>query len=60
MDIAGLSAVMSQNNLQQQVSLSVTKMALNVQKDQGALIASLAGQTPAPHPYLGASVDISA
>lgn len=61
MDIAGLSAVMSQSNLQQQVGLSVTKMAMGVTQNEGDLITALAGQTtPAPHPYLGSSVDIKA
>lgn len=60
MDIAAMSAVMSQSNVQQQVGLSVTKMAMGVAQNQGDLIASLASQTPAPHPYLGSTVDIQA
>ena len=58
MDIAALSVVMSQSNIQQQASLSVMKMAMGVQKNTGDLITNLAGQAaPSAQPYLGANFD---
>jgi len=61
MDIAAMSVVLSQNNIQQQAGLSVTKMAIGVETTTADFIASLAGQTtPAIHPFLGAQLDIKA
>ena len=61
MDIAAMSVVLSQSNIQQQAGLSVTKMAMGVDTNAGDFIASLAGQTTPPvHPFLGAQLDIKA
>jgi len=65
MDIAAVSMALSQNNLQQQASISIMKMAMGVANDQGNSIAALANDTPkvsesSVRPYLGAAVDIQA
>jgi len=61
MDIAAVSVALSQNNIQQQAGLSVTKMAMGVDMNTGDFIASLAGQTtPSVHPFLGDQLDIKA
>lgn len=64
MDIAALSVAMSQNNLQQDLGVSVMKMALNQIGDQGTVLSDMMGDTKsmelAAEPYLGSNVDISA
>jgi len=61
MDIAAMSVVLNQSNVQQQAGISVAKMAMGVEQTKGDLISSLAGQTtPSVHPYLGAQLDIKA
>ena len=61
MNIPVVSLALSQNNIQQQATLSIMKMAMGVETNTGDAIASLAGQTtPSVHPYLGSQVDIQA
>jgi len=61
MDIAAVSVALSQNNIQQQASLSVAKIAMGVDINAGDAIAALAGQpTQSIHPSMGAIVDIKA
>lgn len=64
MDIAALSVGMSQNKLQQDLGISMMKMAMNQMSDQGDALAEMMGDTKsmelAAQPYLGSNVDISA
>ena len=61
MDIAAMSTVLSQSNVQQQASLSIMKMAMGVETTSGDLITALAGQpTQSIHPILVANLDIQA
>lgn len=65
MDIAAMSVAFSQSNVQQQVGLSVMKMALGVEATNGDSIASLvSGATKAMEssvqPNIGANLDIGA
>lgn len=64
MDIAALSVGMSQNKLQQNLGISVMKMAMNQMGDQGDALAEMMGDTKsmelAAEPYLGSNIDISA
>lgn len=57
MDIAALSIVQNQGELQQQASIAVLKMAMDVVTDQGNAITALA-QELSVYPYLGANIDI--
>ena len=63
MDIAALSVLMSQGQVQQQAGVSVMKMAMNVAETQGNMMTSLLGETAkilemSVQPHLGGSVDI--
>ena len=64
MDIAALSVGMSQNKLQQDLGISVMKMAMNQVSDQGDALAEMMSDTKAmelaAQPDLGSNVDISA
>ena len=65
MDIAAMSATLSQNKVQQQVSVSVLKMAMGVEVTKGDSIASLAGESTkaletSVQPNLGTTLDIQA
>ena len=65
MDIAAMSAVLSQSKVQQQAGISVMKMAMSVEATKGDSIASLAGETTqamesSVQPNLGANLDIRA
>lgn len=65
MDIAAMSAVLSQSKVQQQAGLSVMKMAMGVEATKGDSIASLIGETAqamesSVQPNLGANFDIQA
>ena len=65
MDIAALSIVLNQNKVQEQVGLSVMKMAMDVASNQSDSLNSLAGlETKAMEssvqPFLGANLDIQA
>lgn len=65
MDIAALSVSLSQGKVQQQVGLSVMKMAMDVAETKGNSIASLASETTkamesSVQPNLGAMLDIQA
>ena len=65
MDIAAISMALSQANMQQQVGISVMKMAMGNATDQGNSIATMINDTPkvtelSVRPYLGAVVDIQA
>jgi len=64
-DIAAMSAVLSQSKVQQQAGISVMKMAMSVEATKGDSIASLAGETTqamesSVQPNLGANLDIRA
>ena len=63
MDIAALSVLMSQGQVQQQAGVSVMKMAMNVASTQGEMMTALLGETTkslemSVQPNLGATVDI--
>lgn len=65
MDIAALSIALNQGKVQQQVGISVMKMAMGVAADQGNSVAVMASDTSkameaSVQPYLGANVDIQA
>lgn len=64
MDIAALSVGMSQIKLQQDLGISVMKMAMDQMSDQGNVLTEMMGDTKsmelAATPYLGSNVDISA
>ena len=64
MDIAALSVGMSQIKLQQDLGISVMKMAMDQMGDQGNALTKMMGDTKsmelAAEPYLGSNVDISA
>lgn len=58
MDIAALSTQLAQMNLMQNVSLAVTDMAMETQKEMTAqLVESF--EASAPHPTSGHNIDIS-
>ena len=62
MDIAALSVLMSQGQVQQQAGVSVM-MAMNVAETQGNMMTALLGETAkslelSVQPHLGGSVDI--
>ena len=63
MDIAALSVMMNQGQVQQQAGVSVMKMAMNVASTQGQMMTALLGETTksmelSVQPHLGASVDV--
>ena len=63
MDIAALSVMMNQGQVQQQAGVSVMKMAMNVASTQGEMMTALLGETAkslemSVQPHLGGSVDI--
>ena len=65
MDIAAMSVLLNQGKVQQQVGLSVMKMAMDVATNQGEQIAALVGESVktmerSVQPFLGASIDIQA
>lgn len=65
MDIAALSIVLNQNKVQEQASLSVMKMAMDVASNQSDSLNSLASvETKAMESsvqaFLGANLDIKA
>jgi hypothetical protein len=60
MDIAALSIGMSQSQLQQSVSLAVTKKAMDNSETQSNGLLQLMNTASAPHPTLGKSIDIQA
>jgi RNA-splicing ligase RtcB len=56
MDIAALSVMMNQSQVQQQASLSVMKMAMNTAEQNGAQMTKMLEQSVQPH--LGSSIDL--
>lgn len=56
MDIAALSITLSQQQLMQNVSLAVTKQAMEFQQQSTEQLVEM---IDAPHPTLGQSVDFS-
>ena len=63
MDIAALSVMMNQGQVQQQAGVSVMKMAMNVASTQGEMMTALLGETAkslemSVQPHLGGSVDV--
>lgn len=56
MDIAALSVMMNQSQLQQQASISVMKMAMNKAQQNGAELTKMLEQSVQPH--LGSSIDL--
>ncbi|WP_082332558.1 YjfB family protein [Lysinibacillus contaminans] len=55
MDIAALSIAMSQTNLMQNVSLAVTKQAMDLQQQNTEQLVEM---LDAPHPTAGHTIDI--
>ena len=60
-----MSVVLSQSKVQEQVGMSVMKMAMGVEANKGNSIASLIGETTqamesSVQPNLGANLDIQA
>ncbi|MBM7701438.1 YjfB family protein [Metabacillus iocasae] len=63
MDIAALSIALNQTNIQNQSSLSMMKMTMDVSKQNGnSMIELLQSNTlpQAPHPYAGQKLDLKA
>lgn len=65
MDIPGMSVVMNQSRVQQQASLSVMKMTMNVAKEKGNMVTELANSATkameqSVRPKLGNNIDINA
>ena len=63
MDIAALSVMLSQGQVQQQAGVSVMKLAMNVASTQGEMMTALLGDTTkslelSVQPHLGGSVDV--
>ncbi|ODA42529.1 YjfB family protein [Desulfosporosinus sp. BG] len=63
MDIAAMSVVLNQSKVQQQVGISVMKMAMGVEATQGDSITSLAGESTKAmessiQPNLGSTFDV--
>ena len=63
MDIAALSVMMSQGQVQQQAGVSVMKLAMDTASTQGEMMTALLGETAksmelSVQPHLGGSVDI--
>ncbi|WP_110111421.1 YjfB family protein [Bacillus sp. CGMCC 1.16541] len=61
MDIASLSVVLNQSNVQNQASLSVMKMTMNQSKQtERGMVELLQNSTvQAPHPYAGQHIDLN-
>ncbi|KAA8786038.1 hypothetical protein ABIE27_001781 [Paenibacillus sp. 4624] len=59
MDIAAMSMAMSQASMAQAASLKVMSMTKDMAEQQGQQMNELLKSTPAPHPNLGRSLDIS-
>ncbi|KLU64549.1 hypothetical protein DEAC_c34950 [Desulfosporosinus acididurans] len=65
MDIAAMSSMLSQSNLQQQVGVSVMKMAMGVAATNGNSLVSMLSEATksmelSVQPNLGAKIDIQA
>ncbi len=64
MDIAAMSVLMHQSDVQQQAGITVLKMAMGITETNGNSIVSQAAVTQsggsASHPYLGNVIDIQA
>lgn len=62
MNIPGLSILLNQSNLQQQVDLSLMKQAMNTSEANVTDLIDMLEQSPAqaPHPTLGKQLDIKA
>ena len=61
MDIAGLSMALSQTKLQNDVGVAMLKNSMDLMKQQGAEVAQMVAEAPAPAPAvpdLGASIDV--
>jgi Putative motility protein len=56
MDIAALSVMMNQSQIQQQASLSVMKMAMNTAEQNSVELTKMLEQSVQPH--LGSSIDL--
>jgi hypothetical protein len=56
MDIAALSVVINQSQVQQQASLSVMKMAMNTAEQNSVELTKMLEQSI--QPYLGSSIDL--
>lgn len=64
MDIPGLSSVMSLGKVQQQATISVTKLAMDSAQTKGDMVTELAASVSKPmevsvQPNLGKNIDIS-
>jgi len=64
-DIAAMSIVLNQNKVQEQASLAVMKMAMDVASNQSDSLMSLEGvktkaMESSVQPFLGANLDIQA
>ncbi|MBD3919052.1 YjfB family protein [Paenibacillus sp. PR3] len=59
MDIASISMAMSQFSVAQSASLQVLSMSKDMAEQQGQQLAEMLRSVPAPHPNLGARLDIS-
>ncbi|EGW36790.1 YjfB family protein [Desulfosporosinus sp. OT] len=65
MDIAAMSVMLNQSKVQEQVGMSVMKMAMGVEATNGDSITSLAGESTkamelSVQPNLGARLDMQA
>ncbi|WP_088189330.1 YjfB family protein [Desulfosporosinus sp. FKA] len=65
MDIAAMSSMLSQSNLQQQVGVSVMKMAMGIASTNGNSLVSMLSEATksmelSVQPNLGAKIDIQA
>jgi RNA-splicing ligase RtcB len=56
MDIAALSVVLNQSQVQQEATLSVMKMAMNTAEDNSTTLTKMLEQSVQPH--LGSKIDL--
>jgi hypothetical protein len=56
MDIAALSVVLNQSQIQQEATMSVMKMAMNTAEDNSANLTKMLEQSVQPH--LGSKIDL--
>jgi RNA-splicing ligase RtcB len=56
MDIAALSVVLNQSQIQQEATMSVMKMAMNTAEDNSTTLTKMLEQSVQPH--LGSKIDL--
>lgn len=59
MDIAALSVISSQSNVQQAVGIALMKKTMDVADEQGVTLQQMIAASPVSDPNLGQNVDIT-